>query len=90
MTPRPLSQGHRRQRWAKKENEKAPSVAGGAPEKIPVRNCQRTRNILGSPAQGGLKNAKLPHLSGRAIEDAHDETPEMKASGLQQGATSAD
>src|SRR6478752_4370042 len=28
MTPRPLSQGHRRQRWAKKENGKAPSVAG--------------------------------------------------------------
>src|SRR5512138_2073874 len=33
MTPRPLSQGHRRQRWARKENGKAPSVAGGAPEK---------------------------------------------------------
>src|SRR3954466_5678633 len=43
MTPRLLSQGHRRQRWAKKENGKAPSVAGGAPEKIPVRDCQRTR-----------------------------------------------
>jgi len=42
------------QRWAKKEKGKAPSVAGGAPEKIPVRDCQRTRNILGSPAQGGL------------------------------------
>ena len=63
-----------------KENGKAPSVAGGAPEKIPVRNCQRTRNILGSPAQGGLKNTKLPHRSGRAIETAHDETPEMKIS----------
>jgi hypothetical protein len=33
MTPRPLSQGHRRQRWAKKENGKAPSVAGGAQKK---------------------------------------------------------
>jgi hypothetical protein len=80
MTPRPLSQGHRRAALGKKENGKAPSVAGGAPEKIPVRNCQRTRNILGSPAQGGLKNAKLPHLSGRAIETAHDETPETKKS----------
>jgi hypothetical protein len=84
MTPRPLSQGHRRQRWAQKENGKAPSVAGGAPEKIPVRDCQRTRNILGSPAQGGLKNAELPHLSGRAIETAHDDTPETKRGSPQQ------
>jgi len=80
MTPRPLSQGHRRAALGKKENGKAPSVAGGAPEKIPVRDCQRTRNILGSPAQGGLKNADLPHLGGRAIETAHDEAPEMKKS----------
>ena len=80
MTPRPLSQGHRRAALGKKANEKAPSVAGGAPEKIPVRNCQRTRNILGSPAQGGLKNAKLPHRGGRAVEDAHDGTPERKKS----------
>ena len=80
VTPRPLSQGHRRAALGKKRNGKAPSVAGGAPEKIPVRNCQRTRNILGSPAQGGLKNANLPHRRGRAIETAHDETPEMKTS----------
>jgi hypothetical protein len=33
MTPRPLSQGHRRAALGKKENGKAPSVAGGAPEK---------------------------------------------------------
>jgi hypothetical protein len=35
-------------------------------------------NILGSPAQGGLKNTKLPHRGGRAMEDAHDGTPEAK------------
>ena len=80
MTPRPCRRGTAGQRWAKKENGKAPSVAGGAPEKIPVRNCQRTRNILGSPAQGGLKNAELPHLGGRAIETAHDDTPKTKTS----------
>jgi hypothetical protein len=80
MTPRPCRRGTAGQRWAKKENGKAPSVAGGAPEKIPVRNCQRTRNILGSPAQGGLKNAMLPNRGGRAIEDAHDDTPKTKKS----------
>jgi hypothetical protein len=80
MTPRPCRRGTAGQRWAKKENGKAPSVAGGAPEKIPVRNCQRTRNILGSPAQGGLKNAELPHRGGGAIEDAHDDTPKTKKS----------
>ena len=37
------------------ENEKAPSVTGGA-QKIPVRDIQRTRNLFESPAQGGLKN----------------------------------
>jgi hypothetical protein len=30
------------------DNEKAPSVAGGA-QKIPVRDIQRTRNLLESP-----------------------------------------
>jgi hypothetical protein len=47
---RPSSQGHRREQWAKKENRKAPSVAGGA-QKILVREIQRTRNL--SPAHGG-------------------------------------
>jgi hypothetical protein len=81
MTPRPLSQGHRRAALGKKRKWKSPVRRRRGPEKIPVRDCQRTRNILGSPAQGGLKNAKLPHLSGRAIEGAHDGTPETKMSG---------
>src|SRR6202163_31868 len=65
------------QQWAEKTNRKAPSVAGGA-QKIPVRSIQRTRNLFGSPAQGGLKNERgAPHSSGRAIETAHDDTPKM-------------
>jgi len=63
------------QQWAEKRNRKAPSVAGGA-QKIPVRGIQRTRNLFGSPAQGGLQNKGVaPH--GRAIETAHDDSPEM-------------
>ena len=80
MTPRPLSQGHRRAALGKKRKRKSPVRRRRGPRKIPVRNCQRTRNILGSPAQGGLKNANLPHRGGRAIETAHDETPKMKTS----------
>jgi hypothetical protein len=60
----------------KKEIEKAPSVAGGA-QKIPVRGIQRTRNLFGSPAQGGLKNERGAPHSTRAIETAHDDTPKM-------------
>src|SRR5262245_40233271 len=63
------------QRWAEKEDRKAPSVAGGA-QNILVREIQRTRNLLGSPAQGGLKNKGGPH-HGRAMETAHDKTPQM-------------
>jgi hypothetical protein len=84
MTPRPLSQGHRRAALGTKRKWKSPVRRRRGPEKIPVRNCQRTRNILGSPAQGGLKNAKLPHRGGRAIEDAHDDTPKTKKSSPQQ------
>src|SRR6478672_11512044 len=58
------------QQWAEKENRKAPSVAGGA-QKISVRGIQRTRNLFGSPAQGGLKNEREAHHGGRAIETAH-------------------
>jgi len=57
------------------ENEKAPSVTGGA-QKIPVRDLQRTRNLFESPAQGGLKNERCAH-HGRAIEVAHDDPPKM-------------
>jgi hypothetical protein len=57
------------------ENEKAPSVTGGA-QKIPVRDIQRTRNLFESPAQGGLKNERCAH-HGRAIEVAHDDPPKM-------------
>lgn len=57
------------------ENEKAPSVTGGA-QKIPVRDIQRTRNLFESPAQGGLKNERSAH-HGRAIEVAHDDPPKM-------------
>jgi hypothetical protein len=73
--PRPSSQGAPPgSSGQKKEIEKAPSVAGGA-QKIPVRIIQRTRNLFGSPAQGGLKNERGAHHSGRAIETAHDDIP---------------
>jgi hypothetical protein len=55
-------------------NRRAPSVTGGA-RKNPVRSIQRTRNLFGSPAQGGLnRNA---HIS-RAIEVAHDDPPTFR------------
>jgi hypothetical protein len=54
-----------------KKIEKAPSVTGGA-QKILVRGIQRTRNLFGSPAQGGL-NENLH--TGRAIETAHRDHP---------------
>jgi hypothetical protein len=57
----------------KKKIEKAPSVTGGA-QKILVRGIQRTRNLFGSPAQGGLN--KNLH-TGRAIETAHSDHPKM-------------
>jgi hypothetical protein len=81
MTPRPLSQGHRRAALGKKEKMKKPRPSPAGPQKNPCTQLSAHANILGSPAQGGLKNAKRPHRSGRAIEDAHDETPEMKTSG---------
>lgn len=62
----------------KKMEKPRPSPAG--PQKNPSTQLSAHANILGSPAQGGLKNAKLPHRSGRAIETAHDETPETKIS----------
>jgi hypothetical protein len=62
------------QQWAETRNRKAPSVAGGA-QKISVRGIQRTRNLVGSPAQGGLKNEREAHHSGRAIETAHNDPP---------------
>jgi hypothetical protein len=74
------------QQWAKKRNRKAPSVAGGA-QKISVRGIQRTRNLFGSPAQGGLKNERLAHHSGRAIETAHNNPPKTKTNGPQQSCT---
>src|SRR6266581_1854451 len=75
---RPSSQGLRRAAvGAEKGNRKAPSVAGGAP-KISVRGIQRTRNLFGSPAQGGLKNEREAHHSGRAIETAHNNPPKRK------------
>jgi hypothetical protein len=43
------------------------------PEKIPVRVVQRTRNLFGSPAQGGLNGKAAKH--GGAIEDAHNDAP---------------
>src|SRR6266851_1479592 len=85
--PRPSSQGHRRAaQWAEKRNRKAPSVAGGA-WKISVRSIQRTRNLFGSPAQGGLKNEREAHHSSRAIETAHNNPPKTKTNGPQQSCT---
>ena len=60
----------------KKMKKPRPSPAG--PQKNPCTHLSAHANILGSPAQGGLKNAKLPH--GRAIETAHDDTPKTKMS----------
>jgi integrase-like protein len=72
MTLHPsITGGHSRASWA--EIERAPSVTGGA-RKNPVRSIQRTRNLFGSPAQGGLhRNAHI----GRAIEVAHDDPPKF-------------
>jgi len=39
------------------------------------------RETFGSPAQGGLKNERGAHHSGRAIETAHDDSPETKTDG---------
>ena len=74
MTPASFFTGAPPAAVGKKRNRKAPSVAGGA-QKISVRGIQRTRNLVGSPAQGGLKNLRGAH--NRAIETAHDEPPEM-------------
>jgi hypothetical protein len=43
-------------------------------QKIPVRVFS-ARETFGSPAQGGLKNERGAHHSGRAIETAHDDSP---------------
>jgi hypothetical protein len=57
--------------WAEREIEKPrPSPAG--PQKIHARDLQRTRNLFGSPAQGGLANKGAPD-HGCAIETAHDD-----------------
>src|SRR5436190_16192971 len=42
------------------------------------------RETFGSPAQGGLKNERAAHHSGRAIETAHDNSPETKTDGSRQ------
>ena len=57
--------------WAEREMEKPrPSPAG--PQKIHARGLQRTRNLFGSPAQGGLTN-KGAADHGCTIETAHDD-----------------
>jgi hypothetical protein len=56
-----------------------PSPAG--PQNNPCTQLSAHANLLGSPAQGGLKNAKLPHRGGRAMDDVHDNAPETKMSG---------
>jgi hypothetical protein len=76
MTPRPLSQGHRRAALGEKKKMKKPRPSPAGPQKNPCTQLSAHANIHGSPAQGGLKNAELPHRGGRVIEDAHDETPE--------------
>jgi hypothetical protein len=77
-----LHRGTAGQPWAEKRNRKAPSVAGGA-WKISVRGIQRTRNLFGSPAQGGLKNEREAHHCSRAIETAHNNSPKTKTNGPQ-------
>jgi hypothetical protein len=54
MTLRPSSQGHRRASVGRKQNRKAPSVAGGA-QKILARGIQRTRNSLVHPLKVDTK-----------------------------------
>ena len=70
MTPVLHRRGPAGQQWL--ENEKAPSVTGGA-QKIPVRGIPRTRKPFGSPAQGGF-DRHGPHV-GRSIETKHDDHP---------------
>lgn len=72
MTPVLHRRGPAGQQWL--ENEKAPSVTGGAQE-IPVRGIPRTRKPFGSPAQGGLNKYGAP--VGRLIESEHDDHPKM-------------
>jgi hypothetical protein len=72
MTPVFHHRGPAGQQWL--ENEKAPSVTGGA-QKIPVRGSQRTRKLFGSPAQGG-PNRYGAHI-GRLIETEHDDHPKV-------------
>jgi hypothetical protein len=67
-----INRGPAGQQWL--ENEKAPSVTGGA-QKIPVRSGQRTRKLFGSPAQGGPNRHGAPH--GRLIETEHDDHPKV-------------
>jgi len=76
MTPASSSQGHRRAALGRKRNGKAPSVTGGA-QKIHVRGIQRTRNLFGSPAQGGLKNKGGAYHS-CAIETAHNDPRKVR------------
>ena len=56
-----LHRGTAGQQWAENRNRKAPSVAGGA-WKISVRGIQRTRNLIGSPAQGGPTKSSQAHM----------------------------
>src|SRR5262249_2926689 len=58
-------------RGQEKGNRKAPSVTGGGQKNL-VRVIQRTRNLFGSPAQGGLP--KGVH-NGRAIKTAPNQLP---------------
>jgi len=71
MTPVLHHRGPAGQQWL--ENEKAPSVTGGA-QKILYAAVSRTRKLFGSPAQGGPNKFGAPH-TGRLIETEHDNHP---------------
>jgi hypothetical protein len=73
MTPVLHHRGPAGQQWL--ENEKAPSVTGGA-QKNPCALYSAHAKALGSPAQGGLNGYGAGHV-GRKTE--HDDHPKSFA-----------
>jgi hypothetical protein len=73
MTPASLFTGAPPGSSGEKRKSKSPVCRRRGP-KISVRGVQRTRNLFGSPAQGGLED-KRGAFQCRAIETAHDDPP---------------
>ncbi len=79
MTPRPLSQGHRRAALGKKRKWKSPVRRRRGPRKNPCTQLSAHAKYPWFTRSRWTEECKAA-TSGRAIETAHDEAPEMKMS----------